>query len=156
MASQPPPDAGSSTSDAGGSTPDRPTAAEREEALEVICLMKEAMPPLLAPRKGRPPESKAVACAIALFRGEHFNGGQRAAKRRFGVPPETELQNRWIDGLLPQFAPAGFNTQGLALPPYLLERDEAAVAKDERLLHEMTLGSRSTERRTRDRCRGVL
>ena len=45
-----------------------------------------------------------------------------------------------------------FNTQGLALPPYLLECDEAAVAKDERLLHEMTLGSRSTERRTRDRC----
>ena len=100
--------------------------------------MKEATPPILSGR-GRPAEPNVVACAIALFRKEHFDGGEPAAKELFRVNPKTELQERWVDGYLAEFAPAGFNSTGPALPPYLLDRADAEADKDVELLLEMTL-----------------
>ena len=58
----------------------------------MIRQMKKATPPIL-PRRGQPPRPNVVACAIALSRGERFDGGERTAKLRFGVHPDTELQD---------------------------------------------------------------
>ena len=102
----------------GASAAERPTAAERCEALDVIQQMKAADPPLLAKRAPAKPEF--VACAIALWRGEQFTD-DRAALRLFKAHPETKIREKWIQKL-DQFAPAGFGTTGPALPAYLLDR----------------------------------
>ena len=104
----------------GAPAAERPTAAERREALNVIQQMKAADPPLLSKRAPARPE--VVACAIALWRGERF-ANDRAALRLFGAHPETKIREAWV-GKLDAFAPAGFGTPGPALPTYLLDRDE--------------------------------
>jgi len=101
---------------------ERPTAAELQEAHHVLQQMRQSMPPILPP-KGQPPNPKVVACAIALQRGEKFKN-DRQALRLFGAHPETKVRDVWVDGYLSQFAPAGFNTSGDALPTYLLDREK--------------------------------
>ena len=118
-------DATSSSERAGESTAHRPTAAESQEALEVIHMMKEREPPIV-PRRGQPPKPNVVACAIAMYRGERFESDASALKL-FGVAPDTKVRGVWVDGKLAEIAPAGLGTPGEpALPTYLLDRGEPA------------------------------
>ena len=81
-------DAGSSNEQSGASTSDRPTAAELQEALEVIQMMKERVPPIV-PRRGQPPKPQVVACAIAMSRGERFESDTQALQL-LGVASDTK------------------------------------------------------------------
>ena len=124
------PDAGSSIEHAGASTSHRPTAAELQEALDVIRMMKERVPPIV-PRRGQPPKANVVACAIAMYRGERFESDSTALEL-FGVAPRTDVRAVWVDGKLAEFAPAGLGIPGEpALPVYLLDRCEAATAQQQ-------------------------
>jgi len=122
-------DAGSSSAHAAGTTRDRPTPAEEQEALSVIDQMKKTDPPLLS-RIGQPPKPNVVACAIAMSRREQFKGGDAEAKKLFRVGPNTDVRGVWVEGKLATFAPAGFapvGHGGAPLPTFLLERGDAAA-----------------------------
>ena len=117
-------DAGSSSAHAAGSTRDRPTPAEEQEALSIIDQMRKMDPPLVT-RMGQPPKPNVVACAIALSRKEQFKRGDAEAKERFGVAPNTDVRGVWVEGKLATFAPAGFAPVGHGGPPlptFLLDR----------------------------------
>jgi hypothetical protein len=119
-------DAGSSSEHAGASTAHRPTAAELQEALDVIQMMRDRAPPIV-PRRGQPPKPHVVACAIAMSRGEPFESDTQALQL-FGVAMDTKVRRDWVEGKLAELAPAGLGTPGEpALPAYLLDRAEAAA-----------------------------
>lgn len=94
----------------------RPTPAELQEAREVIRLMKQHDPPILALRA--PAKPNVVACAIAMSRGECFQSDAKALKL-FGVATDTKVRRDWVQGKLVELARAGLFVPGeLALPAY--------------------------------------
>ena len=88
------------------STARRPTAAERQEALDVIQMMRERDPPIV-PRRGQPPKPNVVACAIALHRGEVFESDSQALGLFFWCATHHRVRATWVNGSLAEFAPAG-------------------------------------------------
>ena len=73
----------------------RPTEDEAHAAERILTLCKEVVlePPLVAPRTR--PETKVIACALALYFGETF-ASEAKAKEAFGVGLSTDVRKLWV------------------------------------------------------------
>ena len=79
----------------------RPTDDEQHAARRVLDICKEVKlePPLIAPSTR--PDTKVVACALALYFGQKFES-EAKAKEAFGLGASTDVRRRWVEDKLPR------------------------------------------------------
>ena len=77
----------------------RPTDDEERAARRILDICKEVKlkPPLVAPSTR--PDTRVIACALAIYFGEKFDS-EAKAKEAFGVGPSTSVRQRWVEDKL--------------------------------------------------------
>ena len=97
----------------------RPTDDEQHAARRVLDICKEVKlePPLIAPSTR--PDTKVVACALALYFGQKFES-EAKAKEAFGLGASTDVRRRWVEDKLPRLfehRPAAKQAAAVYFPP---------------------------------------